>query len=63
MTDSFLSELLTDYALISKRFDKPPFPHKKAVDIINERKGSHFGPDMVVDAFLEVEDEFRKIAL
>ena len=49
-------------ALISKRVYKPSFPHKKAVKIIREGKGNHFDPDMV-EAFLEIEDEFRKIAL
>ena len=49
-------------ALISKRVYKPPFPHKKAVEIISEDKDVHFDPDMV-EAFLELEDEFRKIAL
>ena len=49
-------------ALISKRVYKPSFPHKKAVEIISEGKGIHFDPDMV-EAFLELEDEFRKIAL
>jgi putative two-component system response regulator len=49
-------------ALISKRVYKPPFPHEKAVEIIVEGKGKHFDPD-VVDAFLELEDTFRNIAL
>ncbi len=49
-------------ALISKRVYKPPFPHEKAVEIIVEGKGTHFDPDMV-DAFLELEDTFRNIAL
>jgi len=49
-------------ALISKRVYKPSFPHKKAVEIISEGRGVHFDPDMV-EAFLELEDEFRKIAL
>jgi len=49
-------------ALISKRVYKPPFPHSKAVNIIEEGKGSHFDPDMV-DAFLELQEEFRQIAL
>ncbi|MBT4521508.1 MAG: two-component system response regulator [Halieaceae bacterium] len=49
-------------ALISKRVYKPGFTHKKAVEIISKGKGTHFDPDMV-DAFLEVEDEFRNIAL
>jgi putative two-component system response regulator len=49
-------------ALISKRVYKPPLPHEKAVEIIIEGKGKHFDPD-VVDAFLELEDTFRNIAL
>ncbi|MFC1866695.1 two-component system response regulator [Thermodesulfobacteriota bacterium] len=49
-------------ALISKRVYKPPFPNSKAVAIIEESKGNHFDPDMV-DAFLELEDNFREIAL
>jgi len=49
-------------ALISKRCYKPPFPVEKAVGIIIEGKGQHFDPDMV-DVFVEIQDEFRKIAL
>lgn len=49
-------------ALISKRVYKPSFPHQKAVDIIREGKGVHFDPDMV-EVFMELEDEFRRIAL
>jgi len=49
-------------ALISKRVYKPPFSHNKAIQIIKEGRGSHFDPD-IVDAFLELEDEFREIAL
>ncbi|MBD3321519.1 MAG: response regulator [Chitinivibrionales bacterium] len=49
-------------ALISKRVYKPPFTHDKAVGIIKEGRGSHFDPDMV-DAFLEIKEDFRKIAL
>jgi putative two-component system response regulator len=49
-------------ALISKRIYKPPMPHEKAVEIIVEGKGKHFDPD-VVDAFLELENTFRNIAL
>ncbi|MBF0368761.1 MAG: two-component system response regulator [Magnetococcales bacterium] len=48
-------------ALISRRVYKPPFPHEKAVAIIEEGKGSHFDPDMV-DAFLEVSQEFFAVA-
>jgi putative two-component system response regulator len=49
-------------ALISKRVYKAPFTHSKAVAIITEGKGKHFDPDMV-DAFLEIQEEFRQIAL
>ena len=49
-------------ALISKRVYKPPFPHSKAVALIEEGRGSHFDPDMV-DAFLDIQEKFRQIAL
>jgi len=49
-------------ALISKRVYKPPFSHEDAVKIIVEGKGKHFDPD-VVDAFLDLENTFRNIAL
>jgi len=49
-------------ALISKRVYKPPFPHEKAVEIIVEGKEKHFDPD-IVDAFIELENTFRNIAL
>ena len=49
-------------ALISKRVYKPPIPHNKAIGIIKHGKGTHFDPDMV-DALLNIEDEFRNIAL
>ncbi len=49
-------------ALISKRIYKPSFTHSKAVEIIAKGKGPHFDPGMV-DAFLEVEEEFRQVAL
>ncbi len=49
-------------ALTSKRVYKPQIPHEKAVEIIIEEKGSHFDPE-VVDAFLEVKEAFRQIAL
>jgi len=48
-------------ALISKRVYKPPFPHEKAVEIIVEGRGKHFDPD-VVDAFLELLEEFKEVA-
>jgi putative two-component system response regulator len=49
-------------ALISKRVYKPPFPHKMAVVIIIEGKGTHFDP-AIADAFRELEETFRQIAL
>ncbi|MFH1155948.1 MAG: two-component system response regulator [Pseudomonadota bacterium] len=49
-------------ALISRRVYKPPFPHETAVDIIRQGKGTHFDPD-VVQAFLELTDTFKVIAL
>lgn len=48
-------------ALISRRVYKQGMPHEKAVSIISEGKGSHFDPDMV-DAFLELQEQFKAIA-
>jgi CHASE2 domain-containing sensor protein len=48
-------------ALISQRVYKPPLTHEEAVRIIIKDKGTHFDPD-IVDAFLTVSEEFRKIA-
>ncbi|CAA7624795.1 two-component system response regulator [Magnetospirillum sp. SS-4] len=49
-------------ALISRRVYKEGMPHEVAVSIIVEGRGKHFDPD-IVDAFLEVQEEFRTIAL
>jgi len=49
-------------ALISKRVYKPPMTHSKTVQIITEGRGSHFDP-LVVDAFLNIQESFREIAL
>ncbi len=49
-------------ALISRRVYKEPYPHEQAVSIIREGAGSHFDPDMV-DAFVELSDEFHRIAI
>lgn len=49
-------------ALISKRVYKPPFPHEKAVGIIEEGRGTHFDPELV-DCFLGMAEEFRQIAI
>ncbi|MEO5332253.1 MAG: two-component system response regulator [Magnetococcus sp. YQC-5] len=48
-------------ALISRRVYKQGMPHEKAVSIIAEGKGNHFDPD-IVDAFMELQEEFRIIA-
>lgn len=49
-------------ALISHRIYKKGISHKKAVDIITQGKGTHFDPD-IVEAFIEIQDEFNKIAI
>ena len=48
-------------ALISERVYKAAFSHETAVEIIRDGRGSHFDPDMV-DAFLSLSEEFRRIA-
>ena len=48
-------------ALVSRRSYKPGFPFEKAMGIIREESGTHFDP-VVVRAFLECEDEVRRIA-
>lgn len=48
-------------ALISKRVYKKGMSHERAVSIIMEGKGSHFDED-IVEAFLQIQDEFRTIA-
>jgi putative two-component system response regulator len=48
-------------ALISRRVYKEGMPHDKAVNIIQEGRGSHFDPDLV-DAFVALQQEFRDIA-
>jgi putative two-component system response regulator len=48
-------------ALISRRVYKTGMPHEKAVQIISQSAGSHFDPD-IVDAFMELKDEFKAIA-
>ena len=49
-------------ALISRRVYKPPFSHRRAVEIICEGRGGHFDPQ-VVDAFIARQEDFRQIAL
>lgn len=48
-------------ALTTKRIYKDAIPHPEAAKIILDGKGSHFDPD-VIDAFLEVQDQFASIA-
>jgi putative two-component system response regulator len=48
-------------ALISRRVYKEPMPHDKAVAIIREGRDKHFDPH-VVDAFLQIAEEFEDIA-
>lgn len=48
-------------ALISRRVYKEGMPHEKAVKIIIEGRGTHFDPD-IVDAFVDLQNEFRAIA-
>jgi len=48
-------------ALISKRVYKIAYPHAIAVNTIIQGRGTHFDPDMV-DAFLEIHEQFRDIA-
>jgi putative two-component system response regulator len=48
-------------ALISRRVYKEGMPHEKAVQIMIEGRGKHFDADML-DAFIEIQEEFRAIA-
>jgi response regulator RpfG family c-di-GMP phosphodiesterase len=48
-------------ALVSTRSYKKPFTFEKAMDIIREGAGTHFDP-LVAKAFLNAEDEVRRIA-
>ncbi|WPC44328.1 HD-GYP domain-containing protein [Clostridium sp. JS66] len=48
-------------AFASKRLYKSAFPHEKVVEIIVQGRLQHFDPE-IVDAFINVQEEFRKIA-
>jgi HD-GYP domain-containing protein (c-di-GMP phosphodiesterase class II) len=48
-------------ALISRRPYKEPLSHERAIEIMKQGRGSHFDPD-ILDAFLEIQEEFRSIA-
>ena len=49
-------------ALSNRRCYKEPYSHLKCVQLIAEGAGTQFDPD-VTDVFLEIESEFRLIAL
>lgn len=49
-------------ALISQRVYKPAMPHQQAMGIIVSGKGTEFDPD-IIDAFIELQEEFQRIAL
>jgi putative two-component system response regulator len=48
-------------ALISSKVYKDGISHDKAVQVIFSERASHFDPDLV-DAFIEINEEFRAIA-
>lgn len=48
-------------ALTSHRVYRDGMPHDKAVQLIFQERATHFDPDMV-DAFIEIQDEFHLIA-
>jgi putative two-component system response regulator len=48
-------------ALINKRVYKEAYSHEKAVEIVRQSAGTHLDPD-IVEAFLQLQDEFRNIA-
>ncbi len=49
-------------ALTSRRVYKDAYPHEEAARIIRGERGLHLDPD-IVDAFFEIEDEFRRIRM
>jgi len=49
-------------ALISRRVYKEPLSHEQAVAVIEQTSGKHFDPD-VVEAFLEIQENFKAIAI
>ena len=48
-------------ALISRRIYKEPFTFEKTIEIIKDGRGTHFDP-VLVDAFMEIREEFHKIS-
>lgn len=49
-------------ALAGRRNYKEPLPMEQVTAIIQEAKGRHFDPD-VVDAYLDVRDQFERVAV
>ncbi len=49
-------------ALISKRVYKDAYSHEQAVEIVSQSAHSHLDPD-IVEAFIQLADEFRQIAI
>jgi putative two-component system response regulator len=49
-------------ALISRRVYKEGMSHEDAIKVIVAGRGQHFDPD-VADAFVQLEADFRAIAL
>jgi response regulator RpfG family c-di-GMP phosphodiesterase len=49
-------------AIRSKRCYKKGYSHEITADIIKRERGFHFDPD-VVDAFINTEDQFKKISM
>jgi putative two-component system response regulator len=47
-------------ALRSKRRYKDGFSHEESLRIIEQDRGKHFDPE-IVDAFLDSQDEFRRV--
>lgn len=48
-------------ALTSDRVYRAGMPHARAVQLIFQERGGQFAPD-IVDAFIEIQDEFQAIA-
>ena len=48
-------------ALVSRRIYKEPYSFEKTVEIIKDGRGTHFDP-VLVDAFMEIREEFHKIS-
>lgn len=48
-------------ALISRRVYKEAFPLEEVLRILHQGRGTHFDPD-ILDAFVEIQNEFQEIA-